>query len=48
MERRFAGRSWWLKPTDRSYVAGDINFNDQALIAMGLNPNNYVEAKITK
>lgn len=40
--------NYYVNPTTGEYVAGDINFDDQDLLAMGLNPSDYELTQIIR
>lgn len=39
---------YYINRNDNSYVGGDINFDDRSIRAMGLNPDDFEEAKIRR
>ncbi|MBX3095889.1 MAG: hypothetical protein KF812_03425 [Fimbriimonadaceae bacterium] len=39
---------YWINRNNNSYVGGDINFDDRSIRAMGLNPDDYEEARIRR
>lgn len=40
--------NYYVNPTTGEYVGGDINFDDQDLIAMGLDPSDYQQVTIVR
>lgn len=39
---------YFMNVNDNTYVGGDINFDDRALLSLGLNPSDYEEVAIKK
>jgi hypothetical protein len=38
--------TYYMNTTDNTYVGGDINFDDQTLLELGLNPSDYEKVEI--
>ena len=38
--------TYYMNPSTGTYVGGDINFDDQELLALGLNPSDYEKVEI--